>query len=483
LNGVPTLSGLWLAAYRLAWAIALAGAVAAVVVDQLHALAPVRLLHALLLVAAAVILFRRRTADPVSVMLSLAFLLWAATRALEGEFAAALLDKLRFALFVTGMMLFPSGRFAPRWTLHAMIASWAVALFGMAGVLGLAPGAAYTPLSMTCAALAVLALRRRFLCLPPGVQRQQIKWVALGLAAGLALVAVSRVAGIALFFDAGVIAIVLGMLAALLRFRLYDADAAISRSTAYAALTVALLASFAASETLIQTVSQDWLGGSAGAVSGGVAAALAAGLMAPLHWRVTNWAEAHFQKRLTALRRDLPPALADLAETVGPYQLAEAVLDHIEPAVRASRAAVLLNDRVLATRHIARAEVERWAAAAPENEEDPRFSCCLPLRLEGAGLIGWLLVGPRPDGSAQGKDEREALAEMARPVARALSIATRRSEDKAVREHLLAELDRFVELLRSDGQAGDSPRPVRDPCPDAFDPGGGAKTPRLRRFG
>ena len=195
MDGLPKLGGRWLLAYRLAWALAALAALAAVAADQVHALAPARLLHAALLIVAATLLFRRRPTDPVAAMLSCAFLLWAITRSMDGGVVVALLDKLRFALFVTGMLLFPTGRFDPRWTAHAIAATLGVALFGMGAALGFVSLTLYTWMTMACAAVAVVALRARFNGLPPGVQRQQIKWAALGLGVGLALVAVSRLIG------------------------------------------------------------------------------------------------------------------------------------------------------------------------------------------------------------------------------------------------------------------------------------------------
>jgi len=47
-------------------------------------------------------------------------------------------------------------------------------------------------------------------------------------------------------FQLGIIIVALGFLVSLLRFRLFDAETVISRSAAYAALTIALVATFGA---------------------------------------------------------------------------------------------------------------------------------------------------------------------------------------------------------------------------------------------
>ena len=150
------------------------------------------------MLAAAAILFRRRSGDAIAAMLSLAFLLWVitASSAWAGMGAAAIplamLDRLRFLIFVSAMMLFPAGRFDPRWTLFGVGATFVTFCVGIAEAARLIPAGFFIVPAMGCAALAVAAMRARLISLPPGVQRQQIKWVALGLAAGLCLVGLSR---------------------------------------------------------------------------------------------------------------------------------------------------------------------------------------------------------------------------------------------------------------------------------------------------
>jgi hypothetical protein len=61
--------------------------------------------------------------------------------------------------------------------------------------------------------------------------------------------------------------------------------------------------------------------------------------------------------------------------------------------------------------------------------------------------IGALLVGPRPDGSAPGKDEREALAEIADPIARAVRIVRLREETQHRQESKFAELESALQRL------------------------------------
>ena len=68
----------------------------------------------------------------------------------------------------------------------------------------------------------------------------------------------------------------------------------------------------------------------------------------------------------------------------------------------------------------------------------------MPLRskTDDGDLIGWLLVGPRPDGSLLSKDEQRALIDVADPITRAIRIVARREQ----REHAL---ERRIEALEA----------------------------------
>lgn len=311
----------------------------------------------------------------------------------------------------------------------------------------------------------------RFAHTPPGTERQQMKWGALGLA-GLALFLVLDIVANA-YADAtidpaqrepllllGIIAVQLGnfafaggMLIALLRFRLYDAEAAISRSAAYAVLTITLVAAFATIEKLIELAGEGVLGGPA---AQGMAAAVAAALIAPMHQRITGWAEARFQRALIRLRREVPPRLGDMRSVADIAGIGALVAGSAAEATRAQGAVVTMGDRVIATHGVAETAAADWLArwqppqgvAIDRDRGDPDFPLRVALTAEGPGTVGWLLLAPRPDGSGFGKDEREALAAIAEPVARALAVARERKareEQQAALARSLAERVAAVE--------------------------------------
>ncbi len=107
----------------------------------------------------------------------------------------------------------------------------------------------------------------------------------------------------------------LGLIISLLRYRLYDAEAAISRSAGYAVLTLLLGLAFAVVVKAVEYLVETWLGQEAGGLSGAIAAGLAVLMVTPLKDRVQAWAERRFQKDLLTLRRDLPACVEDLRDT------------------------------------------------------------------------------------------------------------------------------------------------------------------------
>jgi hypothetical protein len=84
----------------------------------------------------------------------------------------------------------------------------------------------------------------------------------------------------------------------------------------------------------------------------------------------------------------------------------------------------------------------------------------IPLRVRHARgkPLGWLLLGPRPDGSFYGKAERAVLAEIADPLARALHIVQQRALREARLEARLGALEAKVGALVR-GKPRPSPKP------------------------
>src|SRR5689334_8126394 len=105
---------------------------------------------------------------------------------------------------------------------------------GVAEYAGLLPTGLFLPLAVACVLAAVASLVARFRSSSSYALRQQLKWVALGLSSGIGLILVARVAAALristmeivweAMFQLGIIAIALGFLVSLLRYRLFDAE-------------------------------------------------------------------------------------------------------------------------------------------------------------------------------------------------------------------------------------------------------------------
>ena len=422
----------------------------------------------------AILLFLRRRREAVPAMLSLAFLIFAGlendpTLAGVSWTIVANANLVGACLFFGGLFAFPGGRFEPRWTavppflLPILAVTWA------------------SPEGQLAAGgfllLALTALVARYRKLDPGAERQQLRWAFFGLAIGLFLEIIIVVIGLAanawqgedprwvawnsvsysvLDAVAGC-TFTLGIIVSILRYRLYDADAVIGRSAAYAALTLGFVVLFAGSQKIIELIGQEYLGQNLGGFAGGIGAALAAVAIAPMHNRAQRWAERSFQRALYKLRHGLPPLVGDLRETSGLDSIAGATLDSLVEGVRTCRAALIAGDTLVDAREIPADEVQQWwrAWVPPLHDgidcqpSDALLPVRVPLEAEGHGRVGWLLLGPRPDGTLFGKAEFDAIEEIAEPVARAVQVAISRQERENRYEQRFEALEKLVRELQA----------------------------------
>ncbi len=450
------------------------------------------LLTASMAIAAGVLLALRRPQDLVAGLFSLGLLSQAASAnaaismwsSLELLNVGASLYFGSFALFSLGILVFPSGRFEPRWTKFVLGPLFMWTIFRWADLTNaFLSNLIKNSVSLVFFVVCLAALLVRYRKLGVGTERQQIRWALLGftgtLLAAITLVLlratlvksdsehvliwtsladVSLNALITLFLASG-------LLISLLRYRLYDAEAVISRSAGYAVLTVMLAGVFAASAKGLEWTFERSFGGDGGALPGAIGAGLAVVLITPLHSRIHRWAERRFQRALLHLRRDLPPCVNDLRETATLQELATVTLSRVSAGVRATRGAIIVGGlRVAAVEGVPTRRVSDWLSETALDDtssildcvrDDPLFPMRIPLRVEHDTLrepIGWMLLGPRPDGSLYGKDERDALASIADPVARAVQIAALREAHAKQLDRRLSAIERALSALTGHSQ-------------------------------
>jgi hypothetical protein len=433
------------------------------------------LLHVLsypFLLWAAWLLHRRNSRDVVSSILSLAVLLTIGAEQPSSIFLAniGIPRALNVALYdlgnvflLAGIILFPHGRLS--WRVVALIASLPILMF--------LHGTVYQSVFVSFMIIAVLMLLR---CLRQSDLvdlRQQIRWALFGftgyaLLRGVSIASdyfkwttdsfghqllVEMLAGISLAL--GVLVLQLGLLVALLRFRLYDADIVISRSANIALITLAVAAIFAGTADGLKQLIYNYYGNTNSEGPIIFAAALSTMMVNPIQEWIQKWSEQKFQKNLFLLRDDLPEVVRDMRETASLLEMLDEILARIERGVRSVRSVAVVGGRVMKIRDVSAEAVETWRK---ENQDFPSDLCepkdrLFPLRVplvpssDNEAPIGYLLVGPRPDGSIPSKAEQKALAGVSEAIARAIrTVIKREAREEKVAELIEANKRRIEEL-------------------------------------
>ena len=423
---------------------------------------------------AAWLLHRRNARDAVSSLLSLAVLLTIAAEQPSSVFLAhigvarwlnvAIFD-LGNVLLLAGILLFPHGNL-----------SWRrVAVMCLLPIIMFLHGTVYQAFFVCFMIIAVLSLLRCLRLTDSSEQRQQIRWALLGITGYAVLRTFSIVAdnlkwsastfghqllvemGAGISFALAVLVLQFGLLIALVRYRLYDAEFVISKSANVALITLGVAAVFAGTADGLKQIIYNYYGNTSSEGPIIFAAALSTVLVNPIQERVQRWSERRFQKNLFLLRDDLPEVARDMRETASLGEMLDEILARVDRGVRAVRSAAIVNGCVLRTRGISVEDVEAWRTTTFA-EEYKRDMCessdrLFPIRVrlvpssDDEEPIGYLLVGARPDGSIPSHDEQKALKEVSEAVARAIrTVIKREAREQQVAELITANTRRIEEL-------------------------------------
>jgi hypothetical protein len=437
-------------------------------IDLLHVLAYPFLLWA------AWLLHRRNARDVISSILSLAVLLTISAEQPSSVFLAhfgiprginvALYD-VGNILLLSGILLFPHGNLS--WRVVGLIAVLPILMF--------LQGTLYQSLFICFMILGVLIMLRRLQKTESGEQRQQIRWALLGIGAYAFLRCISILCdylkwsadsfghqllvemGAGISFALAVLFLQLGLLIALLRYRLYDAEVVISRSANFALIALAVAAVFGAAADGLKQIVYNYYGNTNSEGPVVIAAALATILVNPIQERIHRWSEKKFQKNLFLLRDDLPESVRDLRETASLDEMLDSILSQIDRGVRAVRGAMIVNGCVMCVRGLTVEDVETWRISV--FAQDYKSDICeatdklFPIRVplipssDQEEPIGYLLVGPRPDGSVPSRDEQKALAGVSEAIARGIrTVVKREAREREVAELITANARRIEAL-------------------------------------
>ncbi len=244
-----------------------------------------------------------------------------------------LLGTLGALSFVALLLVFPNGRFVPRWTRYLLLTLVVLAAAEqvvVAAGLGLEMGTysvAFLVVFLMVCFVAVGAQVYRYRRMSDPVQRQQTKWVVLGMAgtvlAMLAYFFLFEPIGLALQpgwlkFRIVATAIMLAMILlvpltlafAILRYRLWDIDVIVRRTLVYAVLTATLALVYFGSVTLLTGLFSS-ITGQQSALAIVVSTLLIAALFSPLRRQVQNWIDRRFFRK----KYDAQQVLARFAVT------------------------------------------------------------------------------------------------------------------------------------------------------------------------
>ena len=430
------------------------------------------------LIFAAWLLHRRKREDLISSILSLAVLLTIGSEQPSATFlnyVAHIPESWHRHLYdfgniclLAGILLFPFGQLRPRVV---------IGLLAFLPLLFFLSGDFYRATFVMFMAAGVMTLLVRLRQTPPSVARQQIKYALFGFSGysfflSLALMSDMLKLSVGSFaaqlgleilagltFGLAFLCLQMGLLIALMRYRLYDAEVVISRSANFALITVGVAAVFGATSDALKQLVYNYYGNTNSEGPVIFAAALATVLVNPIQERIQRWSENRFQRNLVILRDELPDTVRDLRETASLGELVDEVLARILKGVRTTHVAALIDQGVFRARGISVEKVEEWKKEMPDWASD-REICApsdklFPIRIplirdqEDPEPVGFLLIGRRPDDSIPSHDEQKALKEVAEPIARAIRNVVRRVAHERRLESLIESTTRRLDELES----------------------------------
>ena len=378
---------------------------------------------------------------------------------------------LGLVLFAVALPAFPDGRYVPAWGPWLIPLALPVVLIGTWP--GVTPEASIVVALAYIAAIAVLPVLR-FRRAPPGIERQQLKWVGFGFFGAVVLAIFSmlllQLSGAAwlpfavrawsqvigwIVWQVAMLMTPIGVFVALRRYRLWDADRVIGRSAGWALLTLIAGGVWAGCSKLIEGVIETTLGAGNAGLAAGLSAIVALAVLGPVQTRVVGWLDAKFRAAIVELR-DLPRLLRVWQHGDVPEDVGARVTEAVARILHVSRAMLVLHHaggyRAVGRVGIDAGDAAAWIARVAPGERLPhlrvdRSDPLFPMRLvldDGAVPIGALLLGPRADGSVYTSDERQALEAIEPDLAAALRQAQRRRAHEDRLTALLDGLDRRV---------------------------------------
>ncbi|GAC1345342.1 MAG: hypothetical protein NVSMB27_07440 [Ktedonobacteraceae bacterium] len=249
---------------------------------------------------------------------------------------------------VAFFIIFPTGRFTPRWT-------WGAFVLGVLSTLPFVPSV----VSLLTIPLMVGVQVYRYMRVYDAVQRQQTKWFVFGFGVGFSFLAIYQVLGAvvpglsapdslyqllnALTWLLVWTLLLLSVSVAILRYRLWDIDVIINRTLVYGSLTVLLVALYVGLILALQALVRVITGSMSQQPLVIVGSTLViAALFQPLHRRIQNLIDRRFYRRKYDAARVVAAFSSTLRSEVDLDQLREQLIAVVQETMQPAHVSLLV---------------------------------------------------------------------------------------------------------------------------------------------
>jgi len=343
--------------------------------------------------------------------------------------------------FLNFFLTFPDGRFIPRWTV--LLAALWTGVFVFSVPLDYDPFEIFGELFIVIIATLVFSQVYRYRKDSNLIEKQQTKWVVIGLAVSLGGFLLLILGGGIFYNDQppplvdGIISLVIVLLFALIpiwigiaitRYRLWDVEVVVNRALIYGPLSAILAGIFAASIALINLAARDFFGSESTATATVVAALFIATIFQPLRTRVETWVNKRFYPDNANLIKEFVEFTPEVRSVIKPKQLFAVVTRRVAGLLSVEHAAILLERKgefrrtaayPVANRGLAslrpnkslRAELQKGHAISKGNQRGLWVPLYLQ-RVRSHDVLGVLDIGPKKDKTGFSSDDKKALSKL-----------------------------------------------------------------------
>lgn len=383
------------------------------------------------------------------------------------EFFIVIFRSLVTPLLFFWFILFPNGRFSPRWSWLLVLLTIPHNLFYLflsLGILEWNPGVisleqTFTILSSIALFLMLGVIIYRYRRIFSPIERQQSKWIFAAMIIGLPLISVSNLFYISYWYSSqieksymayfinsvvGFIAFTLfvtGIIFSVFRYRLYDVDIVINRAIVYSILTGILGVSGYALSAAFDYILQQSLGDQTGLLAIAITSLPIAALFNPVRQRIQKVVDRYFRQYEIDFEKTFVEFTAELRAFFSLDELAKLLSSHAVEQLEVSYASVFISDTNGNLRHLSTNSMDE-SVSVPVIEEkslkkikdgdlaipdgDTAHSLIISLAIPRArkpNFIGALVLGPRLNGLGYPTPMLKGLKKLGEDVGKAFYIA------------------------------------------------------------